>query len=208
MVYFVKKPRWVRHFYGDCTWEMPADDKVIYLTFDDGPDPLQTPFVLSQLEQYGAKATFFCIGRNVVEHPELYAKVSDAGHAIGNHGFSHIDGWKSSNARYFADVAAASRVIESNLFRPPFGHVTWRQVSRLKQDDYRLKTILWSVLSADFDEATAPETCLANVLNNGQPGSIVLFHDSAVASRNMRFALPRVLEHFSKEGYRFEAIRA
>lgn len=208
MLYFVKKPKWVRRFYGDCVWEVNTSDKVLYLTFDDGPDPEETPFVMEQLSKYGAKGTFFCIGRNVLERPHLYEALLSEGHAVGNHSFSHIDGWKTNNKKYFSDIEAASKVIKSNIFRPPFGHVTWNQVNRLKNEDYNLKTILWSVLSADFDENTPKEQCFANVVANARQGSIVLFHDSAVAARNLRYALPRVLEHFSERGYRFEAIGA
>lgn len=206
MIYFVKKPQWLRRFYGDCTWEIETSDKVLYLTFDDGPDPSETPFVMEQLAKYNAKGTFFCIGKNVVEYPRVYESLIKEGHAVGNHSFSHIDGWKTNNKKYFSDIAEAAKVIQTNIFRPPYGHVTWNQVNRLKKDD--LKTILWNLLSADFDEQTTREKCLANVIDNAKPGSIVLFHDSSIASRNMRYALPKVLEHFTKEGYRFEAVKA
>jgi peptidoglycan/xylan/chitin deacetylase (PgdA/CDA1 family) len=205
MLYFVKKPKWVRRFYGDCIWEIDAE-KTLYLTFDDGPDPGETPFVLEQLEKYNAKATFFCIGRNVIAQPEVYHQVIAAGHSVGNHTHSHIDGWKTGNKKYFADILQAADVIGSSLFRPPFGHITWNQVKSLKSKVSNLKTILWDVLSADFDEATSKEKCLYNVLATAKAGSIVLFHDSAIASKNMRYALPRVLEHFSGQGYQFKAI--
>ena len=208
MFYFVKKPQWLRRFYGDCTWEVNTPEKVLYLTFDDGPDPGETPFVIEQLNRFNAKGTFFCIGKNVEAHPELYNALIDNGHTVGNHSYSHIDGWRTNNKKYYDDVAAAAKIIQSDIFRPPFGHVTWKQVNTLKKEQYNLKTILWSVLSADFDEKTPKEKCLSNVLNNATAGSIILFHDSAVASRNLRFALPKVLEHFSALGYRFEAIKA
>jgi peptidoglycan/xylan/chitin deacetylase (PgdA/CDA1 family) len=186
---------------------MNAPGKVLYLTFDDGPHPVETPYVLDQLEQYDAKASFFCIGKNVELHPGLYQEVIDKGHSVGNHGYAHIDGWKTSNKKYFSDVAQAAQIIKTPLFRPPFGHITWNQVNHLKKEGFGLRTILWNVLSADFDENTPVEKCLYNVTSNAQPGSIVLFHDSDAASRNMRYALPRVLEHFSEQGYRFEGIR-
>ena len=207
MIYFVKKPNWVRKFYGDCTWEVSTKEKVLYLTFDDGPDPDQTPFVLEQLEKFNAKATFFCLGKNVIAHPAVFATVINRGHVVGNHSFSHLDGWKTSNKKYFSDIAEAARYITTPLFRPPFGHITWRQVNELKSEGYKLKTVLWDVLSADFDENTSGEKCLLNVTEHARPGSIILFHDSGIASRNMRYALPRVLEHYSNEGYRFEGLR-
>lgn len=208
MFHFVKKPKWLRKFYGDCTWEMETSDKVLYLTFDDGPDPDETPFVQEQLAKYNARATFFCLGKNVVAHPGIYESLKSEGHAVGNHSYSHLDGWKSNNKKYFDDIAAAAEVIETSLFRPPYGHVTWNQVSRLRRGELGLRTVMWSVLSADFDENTSADQCLQNVIQNAEPGAIVLFHDSAVASRNMRYALPRVLETLSGKGFRFEALPA
>jgi peptidoglycan/xylan/chitin deacetylase (PgdA/CDA1 family) len=206
MLYFVKKPKWVRKFYGDCTWEIKTAEKVLYLTFDDGPDREETPFVLEQLEKYNAKATFFCLGQNVVKQPQVYRWILSNGHSVGNHTFSHIDGWKSSNKKYFEDIKEASNLIYTKLFRPPYGHITWNQVNWLKSNDYQLKTILWNLLSADFDKNISKEKCLHNVIDNATKGSIILFHDSSIASKNMRYALPRVLDHFSAMGYYFQAL--
>jgi peptidoglycan-N-acetylglucosamine deacetylase len=206
MFHFVKKPKWVRRFYGDCTWEMNTPEKVIYLTFDDGPDPGETPFVLEQLKKYNAKATFFCIGKNVVAHQEIYNRLISEGHRVGNHTYSHIDGWKTNNKNYFSDIKEAAKVIDSNIFRPPFGHITWKQVRHLKSQDHKLRTILWNVLSADFDENTSEEKCFSNVADNAEAGSIILFHDHTVASKNLRYALPKVLAHFSSLGFQFKAI--
>ncbi len=207
MFYFVKKPKWMRKFYGDCIWEMNTSEKVLYLTFDDGPDPAETPFVIEQLKKYNAKATFFCIGENVVDNPGLYNQLIEEGHSVGNHSHSHIDGWKTNNKKYYSDIATAATVIKSNIFRPPFGHITWNQVKYLKNNEHKLKTILWNVLSADFDNNTPKEKCLRNVLDNAKEGSIVLFHDHSVASQNLRYALPKVLEHFTKKGFQFAAIK-
>ncbi len=206
MFYFVKKPVWLRKFYGDATWQVATTDKVLYLTFDDGPDPEATPFVLEQLEKYNAKATFFCIGRNVEQHQQLFAEVVSQGHAVGNHTYSHIDGWKTNNKKYFSDIATASSLIQSDLFRPPYGHVTWRQVNLLKNNEQPLRTFLWSVLSADFDENTPEEKCLYNVTTHAGEGDIVLFHDSKGAMKNLRYALPRVLQHYTQQGFRFQAL--
>jgi peptidoglycan/xylan/chitin deacetylase (PgdA/CDA1 family) len=207
MLYFVKKPKWVRRFYGDCIWEINTNEKALYLTFDDGPDPAETPFVLEQLDKFNAKATFFCIGKNVAANADLYQQVVSAGHSVGNHTHSHIDGWKTRNGKYFADIQQAATVINSSLFRPPFGHITWNQVKNLKRTPSNYKTVLWNVLSADFDEGTPKEKCLDNVINSATAGSIILFHDSSVASRNMRYTLPRVLQHFNEQGYTFKAIQ-
>jgi len=207
MFHFVKKPKWLRRFYGDCIWEMDTSQKTIYLTFDDGPDPSETPFVLDQLKKYNATATFFCIGENVAKHPDLYNAVVDAGHATGNHSYSHLDGWKTGNRKYYHDIAMAQQHISSNLFRPPYGHITWNQVRELKSGEAPLKTILWSVLSADFAPNTSPDKCFSNVADNAGPGSIILFHDAAVASKNLRHSLPKVLDHFTEKGYAFESIK-
>lgn len=206
MLHFVKKPSWVRPFYGDCTWEVDSPEKVMYLTFDDGPDPEETPFVMETLRQHNAKATFFCIGQNVESHPGLFEDVRKGQHAVGNHSYSHLDGWKTSNNKYYEDIIAAAGLISSNLFRPPYGHITWRQSTYLKNHPAKLKTILWNVLSADFDANTSKEKCLCNVIDHAGPGAIVLFHDAAVASRNLRYVLPRVLEHFGEQGYSFKAL--
>lgn len=206
MLYFVKKPQWVRRFYGDCIWEMNTSEKILYLTFDDGPNPHETSYVLEQLDKYNAKATFFCIGENVSNHSNIFKQVVDAGHSVGNHTHTHIDGWKTRNDRYYKDIATAAEVINSPLFRPPFGHITWNQVRNLKNQYSGFKTVLWNLLSADFDTTITPQKCLENVIDHAKPGSIILFHDSDLASKNMRYALPRVLEHFSNEGYRFEKI--
>lgn len=208
MVYFVKKPQWLRRFYGDCIWEMNTTEKILYLTFDDGPDPEQTPFVLEQLKKYNAKATFFCIGENVLTHKGIFDQIIADGHSVGNHTHTHLDGWKTRNKRYYEDIAKAAKVINSPLFRPPFGHITWNQVRKLKSNYPGFKTILWNLLSADFDTTLSPQKCLSNVIDHAKPGSIILFHDSELASKNMRYALSHVLEHFSKEGYKFERIEA
>lgn len=207
MFYFVQKPKWLRYFYGDCLWNVPAGEKTIYLSFDDGPDAEETPFVLETLDQYQAKASFFCLGKNVEQHESLYREIIARKHTVGNHTYSHFDGWKTANKKYFNDIAEATKYISSPLFRPPYGHITWNQVNRLKQNDFNLKTVLWNVLSADFDAHTTAEKCLQNVISNATDGSIVLFHDSAVAAKNMRYALPRVLDHFSEQGYAFKALQ-
>lgn len=206
MIYFVKKPKWVRRFYGDCTWEVNTTEPVLYLTFDDGPHPTETPFVLDVLQQYNAKATFFCLGSEVEKHSGLFDVVKAAGHSVGNHTHSHLDGWRSTNRNYFEDIKKAQAYIGSDLFRPPFGHITWRQVKRLKSEVPGVRTILWNVLSADFDPATTPEQCFRNIRDNAAAGSIILMHDSEVATKNLRYTLPKTLDHFSSAGYRFEAL--
>jgi peptidoglycan-N-acetylglucosamine deacetylase len=196
-------------FFSDYVWRMPTKEKIVHLTFDDGPHPTITPWVLDLLKQYDAKASFFCIGDNVLKHGEVYQRLIAEEHAVGNHTFHHLNGWKTKTGDYLQDVAKAAKVINSNLFRPPYGKVTAKQArglsSALKSQSARV--IMWDVLSADFDTCTSAEQCKKNVLMNVGPGSIVVFHDSEKAFPNLRTALPEVLSHLKKEGYRFEKIQ-
>ncbi|MEO5889287.1 MAG: polysaccharide deacetylase family protein [Ferruginibacter sp.] len=206
MLYFVKTPGWLKKLYGGCTWQMPQDEKIIYLTFDDGPHPDATPFVLDTLKRHQAKATFFCIGKNVLEQPALYKRIILDGHAVGNHTFNHLNGWKTENDIYMHNIAEAKKYIDSNLFRPPYGRISKFQLKLLAADNYRLKAIMWSVLSGDFDIKLSKEKCLKNVLDNSNSGSIIVFHDSKKAYEKLVFTLPKVLEYFTERGYRFEKI--
>jgi peptidoglycan-N-acetylglucosamine deacetylase len=205
MFYVTTKPAWVRMLYGNCIWKINTTDKELFLTFDDGPDPQQTPFVLEELKKYDAKATFFCIGKNVSLCPEIYDNIRLAGHSVGNHTNSHLDGWRTSSGKYFRDIENARFVIKSRLFRPPFGHITPFQVKNLARK-YQLKTVMWSVLTGDFDSKTSPEQCYKNVMENVSPGQIMVFHDNALATHNLRLVLPKILENLSCQGYCFKRI--
>ena len=206
-MYLIKTPFWLRAIYSNCTWKMPAKDKVIYLTFDDGPDPEATPFVLAYLKKYNAKATFFCIGNNVLKHPNIYESVLKDGHRVGNHTYDHLNGWQTENQLYIENVKDAKNMIESNLFRPPYGRIKKSQIKLLKQSDSLPNhIIMWDVLSGDFDQKIDGETCARNVIKNTVPGSIIVFHDSQKAWDRISVALPIVLEYFSNLGYRMELI--
>ncbi len=205
-MYLVKTPWWLRALYPSLTWRIKSAAKTIYLSFDDGPHETATPFVLEQLRKYNAKATFFCIGKNVAAHPSIYQNILDEGHAAGNHTYNHLNGWKTKNAIYLEDVADASALIKSNLFRPPYGRIRRSQQKQLQTTNPELQTIMWDVLSGDFDTNLPPETCLGYVLYHTKPGSIVVFHDSSKAWERMQFALPKMLEHFVGEGFAFESI--
>ncbi|QEC68409.1 polysaccharide deacetylase family protein [Panacibacter ginsenosidivorans] len=213
MFYTVKVPWLIKKLYPSLTWEKPTKEKVLYLTFDDGPHPTATPFVLDQLAKYNAKATFFCIGKNVVDQTDIYKRILDEGHKTGNHTYNHLNGWKTSNEKYFENIFEAANYIDSDLFRPPYGRISKFQIKLLqesKENKYYsrpFKIIMWSVLSGDFDLELSPEKCLQYVLLNAKPGSIIVFHDSTKAWDRMRFALPKVLEHFSKQGYQFHSLQ-
>lgn len=206
MFYLPKTPFWIKKLYNKLIWDMPAGRKTLYLTFDDGPDRNLTPFVLDELDKYNAKATFFCIGRNLADHPDIYADIISRGHSTGNHTYDHLDGWKTGNAVYEENVNQASDLINSDLFRPPYGHIRVSQSKRLRMRPNPLRVVMWSVLSGDFDTGLSPEKCCRNVINNAGNGSIVVFHDSRKAELRLRYVLPLVLKHFSELGFSFEAI--
>ena len=209
MFYFVKTPWWLKKIYESYVWSLPDNEKTLYLTFDDGPHPEATPFVLRQLKQYNALATFFCIGKNVVANPVLYKQIINEGHAVGNHTHNHLNGWKTSNDAYMNDIARASREIESNLFRPPYGRITSFQAKNLNaaMRGKKAKVIMWDVLSADFDPDCTPQQCLANVILPSVPGSIIVFHDSEKAFPKLEYTLPRMLKFYSESGYRFKLVQ-
>jgi peptidoglycan-N-acetylglucosamine deacetylase len=211
MLYFTKTPWWLKSLYPRCVWDIPVSEKVLYLTFDDGPNPVATPYVLDQLKIHNAKATFFCIGKNVIEHTEIYHRIISEGHRVGNHTFNHFNGWKVRDEQYLQNILQAGKYIDSNLFRPPYGRITRFQVkliSGIKNSpaSSNFRIIMWDVLSGDFDTTLSFEQCSANVIKNVRPGSVIVFHDSEKAFPRMKDALPRVLEHFSAAGYRFDAI--
>ncbi len=175
----------------------------IYLTFDDGPVPEITPAVLEILKQYHAKATFFCVGDNVRKHPDVYEMVLRAGHATGIHTFSHLKGIKTNDATYYSDIEKCAEYIDTKLFRPPYGRISRSQVRYLRTK-YRI--IMWSALTGDYNHQLTKEQVLENAIKHTGDGSIIVFHDSIKASERMFYALPRMLEHFAKKGYKFEAI--
>lgn len=201
--FLIKVPFWVRWIFPRYIWRMPTREKVLYLTFDDGPHPEITAYVLDQLKQYGASATFFCIGKNVLAHPATYQRILAEGHAVGNHTHNHLNGLHTANNVYLANIREAAGYIETSLFRPPYGrirHSQAKQVAAAMQKP-QAKVIMWDVLSADFDQGISPEQCLQHVVRNARPGSVVVFHDSEKAFKNMAYALPRVLSFFVEKGY-------
>lgn len=189
-------------------WRVPTKENVLYLTFDDGPHPEITPFVLTELKKYNALATFFCLGKNVLAFPEVYKQILADGHAVGNHTQNHLNGWKTANDVYLKDIAEASNHIDSNLFRPPYGRITLFQSRNLSSamKGRKAKVVMWDVLSGDFDATITEERCLQFVIFRCSPGSIVVFHDSEKAFTKLNYILPRVLHHFDSQGFRFQAL--
>lgn len=182
---------------------MPQKDPVVYLTFDDGPIPEVSPKVLDILKQEDIKATFFCVGDNVRKHPEVYKQLIEAGQQVGQHTFHHLPSFKHSKTAYKKDVELANKYIKSDLFRPPHGQI---RISQLLKMRHQFRVVLWDVLSADFDQTISPEKCLDNVLRYTRNGSIIVFHDSLKAQKNMCYALPRCIQALKEKGYRFRTL--
>jgi len=202
-------PFFLPWIYPDLIWRIPSVEKEIYLTFDDGPVPGPTDFVLETLKKYNCKATFFCIGDNVRKYPEVFKKVMEAGHVIGNHTFNHLKGWNTPLAKYVENAKQFDEQVRMEngeskieLFRPPYGRITRSQIRSLKA----YKIIMWDVLTIDYNKNISSDSCFKNSVAATRPGSIVVFHDSLKAERNMMYALPRFIEHFLDQGYVFKAI--
>ena len=213
MFYFIKTPAILRRIYKSCTWRLRPATPTVYLTFDDGPHPKATPFILDQLKKYNAHATFFCIGKNVAEYPDIYERILVEGNRVGNHTHHHLNGWKTDTKTYVEDVLEARQYIDSDLFRPPYGKITPFQINRLKNmgaagalSGKGFRIIMWDVLSGDFDPELSPGDCLQNVLFKTGSGAIIVFHDSEKAWERMSYVLPRALEHFTRQGYKMEAL--
>jgi peptidoglycan-N-acetylglucosamine deacetylase len=211
--YWIKTNAIIKRLFSNQIWDIPNTEKKVYLTFDDGPTPEITEWVLSILKEQDVKATFFCIGDNIRKYPNLFQKVTSEGHSIGNHTFNHLQGWKTSNREYLENVRFCENVIkqkttdgvlQSKLFRPPYGKIRLSQSARLRKQGYKI--IMWDVLSADFDIQVTPEKCLENVIKNTTQGSIIVFHDSKKAFKNLEYVLPKTIEILKEKGFRFDTI--
>ena len=205
MFYTPYIPSWFIKLNPTMVWTIPTKEKELYLSFDDGPHKTATPFVLDQLKQHDAKATFFCLGKNVQTHPGIYQRILDEGHTPGNHTFNHLNGWKTKNDLYVRDIGEAAKYIDSKLFRPPYGRIS-PFVSKMLRKQLHYKIVMWHVLSGDFDEKLSAQKCLENVLLYAKPGSIIVFHDSSKAWKRMSFALPKILQYYSNKGFLFKAV--
>lgn len=197
-------PRIARILYPKAVCRIPVKGKKnVYLTFDDGPVPEATPLVLDILKEYNAKATFFCVGDNVKKYPELYERIKREGHAVGNHTYNHVNGWKKSTEKYIKNIGACAEVVNSKLFRPPYGRMTLKQYGQLNKE-YHI--VLWDVLSMDYEKERSAESCLFIVEKYTRTGSIIVFHDSIKAREKIPFLLPKTLEFLGRKGYLPETI--
>jgi peptidoglycan/xylan/chitin deacetylase (PgdA/CDA1 family) len=213
-MYLFRPPHLLRHLFypTHVTWNRPRVDKKLYLTFDDGPIPEMTLFILETLAKYRAKATFFCVGDNVKKNPDIFRKILTEQHAVGNHTFNHLSGWHTPNEAYSQNIqrcqeqmqiAANGLPFKSNLFRPPYGRIKRSQIAQIATS---YEIILWDTLTYDFDKRLAPNKCLKNAIKYTQEGSIIVMHDNIKAKNNVDNVLPFYLEHFSSLGYTFETL--
>ena len=193
-------PRIFRPLFGKVIWRKNPSEKVIYLTFDDGPVPEVTPQVLDILDIYGWKATFFCVGENVQKYPELYADILKRGHNVGNHSFNHIKGYKYSTIEYVDNVKKAAQFIDSKLFRPPYGRIKWNQIKALRKN---YEIVMWDVITHDYNKNLCVDDVFKNVKRNLRKGSIVVFHDSIKAKNNVLQALPLSIEFWESKAYSY-----
>ncbi len=200
----VKMPKFIQWLYPERIWAFSRSKNSVYLTFDDGPIPEVTPWVLDELKKYDAKATFFCIGENVKKHPEIYKRISSEGHAVGNHTFNHLNGVKTTPSNYIENTIQASALINSKLFRPPYGRIFPKQAKMLQKKGFKI--VMWNIISYDYDASISGEKCLQNVLKHIKPGSVIVFHDSLKAEKNLRYVLPKVLEFILEKGWKTSSI--
>jgi len=191
-------------FLPGLTWKIPSKSKKLFLTFDDGPHPVITSKVLNILDEYNAKATFFCVGENVKNHPEIYNEILIKGHQTGNHTYNHLKGWNSTTKNYLESIQKCNQLVNSDLFRPPHGRVSYHQIKALKKEGYRI--IMWSVLTRDYNKRADKNGLLKRAIHKTRPGSIIVFHDSEKAEDNLLYLLPKFLDHYTRKGYSFELL--
>lgn len=205
--YWIKTNALIKKIFSNYIWDLPNAKNKIYLTFDDGPTPEITEWVIEELKKYNAKATFFCIGNNIEKHPDIFKKAIIEGHSVGNHTYDHLNGWKTSTEEYLENVKLCKDSIsnfKSELFRPPYGKIKTSQSKKLRQLGYKI--IMWDVLSADFDNSISKEKCFDNVIKNAKSGSIIVFHDSVKAFPNLEYTLPKALKYWAAKGFVFEKL--
>lgn len=198
---FFRTPFWLTWLYPDFLWSIKTNEPVIYLTFDDGPVPGPTHFVLDTLAEFKAKASFFCVGDNVAKHSSLFQEIIKQGHTCGNHTFNHLNGWKTSTEPYLDNFIKCQQLMpDTKFFRPPYGRIKPSQVREIKKSH---KVIMWDVLSQDYRADLDAQTCLQRTIHATRPGSIVVFHDSYKAKKNLYYVLPKYMAHFAEKGFKF-----
>ncbi len=205
-MYFHKTPFWLRALYPSYTWHKPTAAKTVYLTFDDGPIPCVTDWVLAQLAHYQVQATFFCVGDNIRKHPGVFENILAGNHSVGNHTFHHLNGWKTETGAYLENVQLCQPYLpaQNRLFRPPYGRITGKQAAAVQESGCQI--VMWDVLTGDFDRNLPPEKCLQKTIRATGNGSIVVFHDSLKAQPNLVYALPKYIEHLLKQGFLFRKL--
>ncbi len=218
-----KTPGFVKTLFPNFIWNINTANKELYLTFDDGPTPEITDWVLQTLKSYEAKATFFCIGKNIKENPEVFWEILKNEHSVGNHTYWHSKGWKTKSNAYITEIDFTNELIETyinkyekkilkskseisnpKIFRPPYGKFKTKQAKQLQKQGYKI--VMWDVLSYDWDKSVSEEASFNNVISASKEGSIIVFHDSVKASRNLRYVLPKVLDYYSERGFQFKAL--
>lgn len=202
-MYLNKTPKFIQRLFPGLIWKYDDTENTIYITFDDGPIPNSTTDILKVLRRYNAKATFFCVGDNIRKYPELYKEIVSEGHGVGNHTYNHLSGWSNKNECYLDNIEKGSKFVNSNLFRPPYGKM---KPSQIKAVSDKYKIIMWDVLSGDFDPKIDAERCYKNVVENTEKGSIIVFHDNLKSTQKIQTVLPRVLDYFSNQGFKFGVI--
>ena len=205
-MYIHKTPAVIAALFPDILWSVNTNSKELFLTFDDGPIPEATPWVLDELDRYNAKATFFMVGDNIRKHPGIFEDVIKRNHTVGNHTFNHLKGWKSEDGEFYHNVNKTEEILNSsssNLFRPPHGRLKWSQYRALKN---RYKIVMWDVLSGDFSGNLSAENCLRKTIQATRNGSIIVFHDSAKTIKKLKVVLPQYLDYFTAKDYTFKAL--
>lgn len=205
-LYWTKTPQIIKRLFSNQVWDIPNTENKIYLTFDDGPTPEITEWVLSVLKENNIKATFFCIGNNIEKHPEIFHKVISEGHCVGNHTFDHKNGWKTTTVDYIENIELCEKqILKSKIFRPPYGKIKSSQSKKLRKQGYKI--IMWDILSADFDQTISKEKCLENATQKVTSGSIIVFHDSVKAFANLEYTLPKTIQILKEKGFVFDVIQ-
>ena len=200
MYYFVNTPKFIQSLFSSLTWKIPSKERIVYLTFDDGPTKEVTSSLLDILNKEKVKATFFCVGKNVEKHPDLFQEIKLQGHGVGNHSNTHINGWRTNKKQYIQDIDTADKLINSDLFRPPYGKLNWKSKKALQK---KYKIVMWDVAGGDFDKTLSVQQVIENVTHNVKPGSIVVLHDNQQFKETILSALPKILEELKAAHYNF-----